>query len=184
MAVAPTTERAELLRTVDSLTTGRGVDAIAQINPEVAPADTGAPTEPDGSSPGRSAGPGSFAPEIVVLLTDGANTRGVAPVEAAEIAASRGARVYPIGFGTRGPTTMVCTAEQLGGRGFDNFGPGGGPGGRNFLVADEATLRDVATATGGVYFAASDADQLQSVLAALLVLLTGWAAARWTSFPS
>lgn len=236
VAVAPTTERKDLFRAIDSLTTGRGttigaailkaVDAIAQINPDVAPADAGPSPEPDGSAsdtpagPGSSAArPGSFAPEIVVLLTDGANTAGVLPVDAAKIAASRGVRVYPIGFGTDNPTAMVCTAEQLGGRGFDNFRPGGsgpggfgpggggGPGRGNFLVADDATLKKVATITGGTYFSASDAGQLQSVLtdlprqveiqqrevevsvvlvglATLLVLLTVWAAARWTAFPT
>jgi Ca-activated chloride channel homolog len=226
VAVAPTTERSELIRAIDSLTTGRGttigaailkaVNAIAQINPDVAPAD--ASNEPDGSSPSRP--PGSYAPEIVVLLTDGANTAGVPPVDAAAIAASRGVRVYPIGFGTSNPTSLVCTAQQLGGRGFDAFGPGGGgfgggfgPGGgggqgrRNFLVADDATLKKVASVTGGSFFSAKDAKQLQSVLkdlprqvkiqqrdvevsvaliglAALLLLLTVWAAARWTAFPS
>jgi Ca-activated chloride channel family protein len=212
VAVAPTTERDPLLRAIDSLTTGRGttigsailksVDAIAEINPDVAPAGSG-------TSPLPPRAPGTFAPEIVVLLTDGANTSGVEPVDAARTAAERGVRVYPIGFGTSTPTSMVCTAAQLGGRGFDGYGGGfggGGRGGRNFLVADEATLREVATVTGGEYFAAADADRLQSVLqdlprtvatqhreieisvwlaalAALLLLSSLWAAARWTAFP-
>ncbi len=227
LAVAPTTERDELLSAIDSLTTGRGttigaailksVDAIAQIDPDVAPADdTGTGAESDGSAPPPPVRRGSYAPEIVVLLTDGANTTGVTPGDAAKVAASRGVRVYPIGFGTQNPTTMVCTAKQLGGRGFGNFGGGFGggafgPGGRgpvgNFLVADEATLKLVASTTGGSYFAARDADQLQGVLkdlprqvavqqrnvevsvglvglAALLVLLTAFAAARWTAFPT
>ena len=213
VAVAPTTEREPLLHAIDSLTTGRGttigaailksVDAIAEINPEVAPAD------PGGAAPGavpRVAG--SYAPEIVVLLTDGANTRGIEPVDAAEIAAERGVRVYPIGFGTRNPTNMVCTAAQLGGRGFESRGGvSGGGGGRNYLVADEATLQRVADVTGGEYFAAADANRLQRVLedlprtvqtqhrqvevsvwlvglAALLLLGSMWAAARWTAFPA
>jgi Ca-activated chloride channel family protein len=148
-------------------------------------------------------------PEIVVLLTDGANTRGVAPSDAAQIAAARGVRVYPIGFGTQNPTSMVCTAEQLGGRGFGfgGFGGGGGGGRRNFLIADVPALQEVAALTGGTYFGASDADQLQSVLknlprqvqaqqrdvevsvalvalATLLLVISVWAAARWTAFPS
>ncbi len=214
VAVAPTTERAPLLHAIDSLTTGRGttigaailksVDAIAEINPEVAPVDPGGTTP--GAVPPRA--PGSYAPEIVVLLTDGANTRGVEPVDAAEIAAERGVRVYPIGFGTRNPTRMVCTAEQLGGPRFESRGGvGGGGGGRNYLVADEATLQRVADVTGGEYFAAVDADRLQRVLedlprtvqtqhreievsawpaglAALLLLASMWAAARWTAFPA
>jgi Ca-activated chloride channel family protein len=222
VAVAPTTKRDELNQAIDSLTTGRGttigaailksVDAIAAINPDVAPTGNGA--VPKAAAPGAPPRPGSFAPEIVVLLTDGANTAGVTPVDAAKIAAARGVRVYPIGFGTQNPTAMVCTAKQLGGRGFENFRgggfgpPGGGGGGRgNFLVADNTTLKKVATITGGTFFSAHNAGQLQSVLknlprkvkiqqrnvevsvvlvglATLLVLLTVWAAARWTAFPT
>jgi Ca-activated chloride channel family protein len=225
VAVAPTTDRQPLLRAIDSLTTGRGttigtailksVDAIAEINPDVAPTDPGPAVGSPGAGPGaapapapRPRPPGSYAPEIVVLLTDGRNTRGIEPVEAAQIAAERGVRIYPIGFGTRNPTSMVCTAAQVGGRGFEGSGGGGGSGGRrNFLVADEPTLREVATVTGGEYFAADDADRLQSVLAdlprtvqtqrrdvevsvalvgaAAVLLLAGiGAAARWTAFPS
>lgn len=247
LAVQPTTDRAELLNAVDSLTIGRGttigsailksVDAISQINPDVAPASAGGAGSPGGTGgqgdpggqggqgggtgPGGPGGPGGaapgaggYAPEIIVLLTDGANTRGVGPVEAARVAAARGVRVYPIGFGTTNPTMMSCTAEQLGGSGFDPMGPGGGrfgsgrePGRSGFLVADEPTLREVAATTGGTYFGASDAGQLQEVLAdlprhvqlqqrdvevsaglagvaALLVLLAVGAAVRWSAFPA
>jgi Ca-activated chloride channel homolog len=216
VAVAPTTDREPLLRAIDSVTTGRGttigtailksVDAIHEINPDVAPAEPG-PADGAGSRGPRE--PGTFVPEIVVLLTDGRNTRGIPPSEAAAIAAERGVRVYPIGFGTRNPTSMVCTAAQLGGGSFS--GPGGsgyrGGGGRNFLIADEPALREVATITGGEYFAATGAERLQTVLedlprsvqsqrrdvevsvvlaglAALLVLVGVWAAARWTAYPT
>lgn len=234
VAVPPTTDRDQLTDAIDSLTTGRGttigaailksVDAISQINPDVAPSgvDTGAGGEgtTDGADPGPAPSPAPtpapggvpYAPEIVVLLTDGANTRGVTPQEAAAVAAERGVRVYPIGFGTTNPTSLVCSAAQLGGSGFDSFGRGFGGGGitdpqrRGFLVVDEPALREVAETTGGAYFAASDADQLQGVLedlpstvqvqqqdvevsvflaglGALLVLLSVGAAARWTTFP-
>src|SRR5690348_5178407 len=162
VAVAPTTDRAPVLRAIDGLTTGRGttigaailksVDAISEINPEVAPADPGAAS---GAGPAAPAppprAPGTYAPEIIVLLTDGANTRGIEPADAAAVAAQRGVRVYPIGFGTRNPTSMVCTAAQLGGRGNEYGGAytGGVSGGRNFLVADEAALQQVADLTGG-----------------------------------
>jgi Ca-activated chloride channel family protein len=222
VAVPPTTERDQLVATIDSLTTGRGttigaailksVDAIAAIDPDVAPSDVDVPA---GDAGGSAGGPRRYAPEIVVLLTDGANTRGVTPQEAAEVAAARGVRVYPIGFGTTNPTSLVCSAAQLGGSGFDNFGPGLGGGGsagandprrRGFLVVDEPTLREVAETTGGRYFAATGAEQLQDVLAdlprqvevvqrdievtvvlaglaGLFVLLGVGAAARWTTFP-
>jgi Ca-activated chloride channel family protein len=199
LAVAPTTSHDDLLRSLDAVTTGRGttigaailksLDAIAELDPNVAPSDPGTSANPDGSSlpkPTPTEGPGGSggtpqtgavptAPEIIVLLTDGANTRGVTPEEAALQAAARGVRIYPIGFGTKNPTQMVCSRDQLGGSPQNGFGgrdtgPGGvgGFGGaRSFLVVDEDALRTVATTTGGEYFAATDAGQLKDVLANL-----------------
>ena len=227
VAVAPTTNKDDLLKAVDGLTTGRGttigaailksIDAISEINPSVAPADTGDGTgegpdaqTPTPGTPTPAPEKAKTVPEIVVLLTDGANTRGVTPEEAAVQAAARGVRVFPIGFGTTEPTQMVCTSDQLGGGLFDGppggFGGGLGPGGRNFLVVDEAALQTVARTTGGEYFKASDADQLQGVLndlpkhvdvqerdvevsvgfaglAALMLLLGLWLAGRWSAHP-
>jgi Ca-activated chloride channel family protein len=224
VAVPPTTDHDSVLQSIDNLTTGRGttigaailksIDAISEINPDVPPVGADSGTAPDaGGAPPPTDPPSDVAtaPEIVVLLTDGANTRGITPEEAAEEAAARGVRVYPIGFGTTNPTQLVCTREQLGGNLFDGFGRGGfggmGRNGRNFLIVDEDALRQVATTTGGAYFAANDADQLQGVLedlprhvqvqqrdievsvgfaglGALLVLFAGWAAARWSVFPN
>ena len=185
LAVPPTTDRKQLMTTIDALTTGRGttigaailksVDAISTIDSAVAPSDV----NPDGSGGAGGSGGGAeapktgrYAPEIVVLLTDGANTRGITPLDAAKVAAARGVRVYPIGFGTTNPTNLVCSAAQLGGSGFDSLGPGGFGGGagatdprrRGFLVVDEPTLREVAETTGGQYFAATRGDELQAVL--------------------
>lgn len=208
LAVAPTADRDELLAALDAVSTGRGttigaailrsIDAIAELDPNVAPADavdeptvdgpgssdaspTPRPSPSPSSSGGAAGGPGGakvdVAPEIVVLLTDGANTRGVTPGEAAEQAAARGVRVYPIGFGTANPTQLACTRDQYGGfvprgrdlGGFGGFGGvgGGSSGGRNFLVVDEVALKQVAQTTGGEYFAATDADGLRQVLADL-----------------
>ncbi|MGO4597428.1 VWA domain-containing protein [Terrabacter sp. 2RAF25] len=200
LAVAPTQNRDELLDALDAVTTGRGttigaailrsIDAIAELDPNVAPSDavdepttdgpgaiaptpTPAPTPSAGSGgAGGTSGKPDVAPEIIVLLTDGANTRGVTPAEAAAQAAARGVRVYPIGFGTTNPTQMACTRDQYGGFAqprVRDFGGGGGPGfgGRNFLVVDEGALKGVAQTTGGEYFAATDADGLTKVLADL-----------------
>jgi Ca-activated chloride channel family protein len=203
LAVPPTDDRDALLEAIDEVTTGRGttigaailrsIDAIAELDPTVPPSDpvaepatdgpgtadatppTGSPSSGEGSGgDARAAARGAPAPEIVVLLTDGANTRGVTPRQAAEQAAARGVRVYPIGFGTRNPTRLACTLDQYGGLPGPGFGPnvGGGfggsrvgdIGGRNFLVVDEAALRDVAETTGGEYFAAQDAESLAQVL--------------------
>ena len=199
LAVAPTTSHDDLLRTLDAVTTGRGttigaailksLDAIAELDPNVAPSDGTTGAGPDGSSvpqPTTTEGSGGStpqvpgakptAPEIIVLLTDGANTRGITPEDAAVQAAARGVRIYPIGFGTKNPTQMVCSSAQLGGStqrqfGARDSGPAGGGAGlggaRNFLVVDETALQNVASTTGGEYFAATDAGQLTDVLANL-----------------
>ena len=131
-----------------------------------------------GSDPGASAatpGEGGYAPDIIVLLTDGANTRGVDPLVAAHAAADRRVRVYTIGFGTTNPTAMVCTREQLGANVFSEDGFLGGsanPGGgdldrRRFLLLDEPTLRAMADLTGGAFYRAEDAAQLRQVFASL-----------------
>ncbi len=225
LTVAPTTTRDDLYSAIDSLTVGRGttigaailksVDAIAQIDSGVQPSDPSGTAPPGSAVPAPRPGSVPYAPEIVVLLTDGANTSGVTPLDAAAIAAQRGVRIFPIGFGTTNPAPLVCTENQLGGQSFAGPRFGGGPGGggtgggarRNFLVADDETLRRVATITGGSFFSASDAGQLNRVLADLprhvqvtsqdvevsavpaglavvLLLLAGWAAVRWSAFPS
>ena len=67
----------------------------------------------------------------------------------------RGVRVYPIGFGTTNPTPMVCTARPArrprvpGVRRRRRGRRVAGRRGRNFLVADEETLKQVAAMTGG-----------------------------------
>ncbi len=200
LLVAPTTDKKALTEAIDSLTTGQGtvigaatlraLDALAQVNPDVPPVGSDVEAQADqgrgGFGPGAPASttppdttpapvpPGGYEPDIIVLLTDGANTRGITPVDAAEQAALRRVRIYTIGFGTDHPMELVCSPQQLGAGSFDGgfrgggFGGfGGGGGGRNFLVRDEATLRAVAAKTGGSYYQAQDAQQLRGIFAKL-----------------
>ncbi|MGZ4768091.1 MAG: VWA domain-containing protein [Ilumatobacteraceae bacterium] len=197
LIVPPTTDKRVLTRAVDELTIGRGtvigaatlqaIDAIASVDPNVAPVDADVEatanqggrrdtsTSPPPDTTPAPVPPQGYVPDIVVLLTDGANTRGISPVDAAKQAADRRVRVYTIGFGTDNPAAMVCSAAQLGagafeggpGNGGGGFGGGNGGGRRNFLVRDEATLKAVAAATGGKYYQAEDAGQLRDVFAKL-----------------
>ena len=178
----------------------KAIDAIAETNADVKPSDSvdaagngagngpagsaGNPGDPAAADPAAvaaaaTAAAGTYQPDIVVLLTDGANTRGVTPLVAAQQAVDRHVRVYTIGFGTTNPASVVCSREQLGGDGIGGDGFGGGPppgaggggggggGRRNFLVADEPTLIKVAGMTGATYHKAEDADQLRAVFAKL-----------------
>ena len=74
--------------------------------------------------------------------------------------------MFTIGFGTTTPTRMACTGQQAGG--WAGGGPGGGvrvgAGGRSPLIIDEDALQAVAETTGGQYYRAESADQLQEAL--------------------
>ncbi|MGI3781124.1 MAG: vWA domain-containing protein [Janthinobacterium lividum] len=166
--VPPTTDTDALIKAVNGLSTSRGtaigsailtsVDGIAAVDPTVAPSGVDAETAQ------RS----GFAPDVIVVLTDGANTQGPEPATAAETAAVRGLRVFTIGFGTTTPTRMACTGQQAGGWAGGGGGGGGfggfGGGGRNPLVIDEDALRSVAQTTHGAYYRAENADQLADAL--------------------
>jgi Ca-activated chloride channel family protein len=178
LAVPPTTERDELMATIDSVTTGRGtaigtamlkgLDAIAEVNPAVQPVGDvysvdDAPVAPEGGPPP----PGDYVPDIIVLLTDGRNTRGIEPLDAVAHAVERRVRVYTIGFGTTEPSDLSCTREQLGGQVFGGGFRGGFGGFGGARIADTPTLMAVAERTGGTYHGAEDADQLREVFAEL-----------------
>lgn len=181
LAVPPTTDREVLTAAIDGLTTGRGtaigaamlksLDAIAEVNAEVKPvgnaSGAGLPGAP--APPAQKPGTAGFVSDIVVLLTDGANTRGITPVDAVPYAVERRVRVYTIGFGTTRPTALSCSVEQLNGdtQRFGGGGFGGGGGGRSPLLADDDTLRRVAEETGGTSYKAEDAAQLRKVFAEL-----------------
>jgi Ca-activated chloride channel family protein len=174
LIVPPTDDTDDLLAALKSLTTSRGtaigqailtsLDAIAEIDPSVSPTGVAVPA---GSRPS------DYAASTIVVLTDGANTQGVEPSTAADMAAARGVRVYTIGFGTTDPAPSVCDSSQIGdgdfggGRGGGFGGFGGGPGGRSPLVADDDTLKQVAATTGGRFYKAQSADQLQGALSDL-----------------
>ena len=177
---APTTDTAKLLDALHSLATGRrtaigsgllaSIDAIAGVDKSV-PLST-----PIGSPDVVPVAPGAYAPDIVVLLTDGASNTGPAPLDAAQEAANRGVRVYTVGFGTAdgGPMSPTCAEQFLGrepnfggfgGGGGGGFGGGGASGFRRGI--DEATLRQIAAMTGGQYYPAESAGQLEQVFASL-----------------
>jgi len=191
LIVPPTSDLDEVVDAIDGLYTARGtaigmailasLDAIAEHNSNVEPTgvdlseveiDPSAGQDVDVDAIPEATGP--FEPDTIVVLTDGANTLGVQPLVAAEQAAARHVRVYTIGFGTTEPSQPVCNINQVG-RDIPtdapiDIGGGGGIGGggmRRFLQIDEPTLQAVAKMTGGEYFRAEDATQLDDVFAGL-----------------
>jgi Ca-activated chloride channel family protein len=169
---APSADRDRLVDAILSLTTGRrtaigsgiqsSIDAIAEVDPNVPRVVTdGRPgVEPE------PVVPGAYLPDIIVLLTDGANNAGVEPLEAAQQAANRGLRVYTIGYGTAegAELEVTCRRQFLGNEPLSGFGGGGFGGSGAFRRGiDEDTLRAIADVTGGTYFPAESAVELQDV---------------------
>jgi Ca-activated chloride channel family protein len=90
---------------------------------------------------------------LAVLLTDGVNNRGeVSPLQAAEFCKRFGVRVYAAGIGTDEETRVLARA------------PDGSPTWiRTRVEFDPQVLSEIARATGGQSFLASDAKGLDQV---------------------
>ena len=91
--------------------------------------------------------------KVVILLTDGMNNTGkISPLSAAEAAKALGVRVYTIGVGVRGRAPIPIKDEA---------------GNTHIVMAkvdvDEKTLKQVADATGGQFYRATDTGSLQRV---------------------
>jgi Ca-activated chloride channel family protein len=80
---------------------------------------------------------------VAVLLSDGRASDGVPPLEAAEVARSRGVRVYTVGVATE--TDPARLRSGIWG------------------ALDEPTLQAIAGHTGGAYYRAEDARRLRQV---------------------
>ena len=90
--------------------------------------------------------------QVLVLLTDGANTAGeVPPIKAAELAQQVGLRIYTIGIGAE----SMDVSSLISGRRAINPS----------ADLDEETLTAIADFTGGRYFRATDTASLQDIYA-------------------
>ena len=89
--------------------------------------------------------------KVLILLTDGANTAGsVSPLQAAELAAKQGMKIYTIGIG----------ADEMKVSGMLGFGT------RTINPSadlDEPTMKKIASLTGAQYFRARNTDELRRI---------------------
>ena len=91
--------------------------------------------------------------KVIILLTDGRNNRGqIDPLSGARLAQAMGIKVYTIGVGTEGEAPYPIDDPILG---------------RRYINVqadiDEETLQQIAGATGGRYFRATDARALKEI---------------------
>lgn len=172
LAQEPTTDLHLLENTIKNLTTAtqtaigsailRSLDAIAEVDERVAPSEE-VSLLPFSAEELSSRSPEDYMPHIIVLLTDGSSNTGPPPLLAAQQAAERGVRVYSVGFGTTRNAVMDCWSvpgdEPLSSSGTGSPSTGGSFG----SGPDEATLKQIAEMTGGKFYSATGADELQAV---------------------
>jgi len=148
----PTNDQAVILSTINRLAPERGtslaygiassIDAIfarpesTRIYSDLTPTATPLPTP---------AAPGSNRGAAIVLITDGENTAPPEPFEAAQLAADRGVRIFPIGIGSPGGTTLAVEGFMVHTR------------------LDEPTLQQIAAMTEGVYYNAQTDEDLRLI---------------------
>jgi Ca-activated chloride channel homolog len=88
---------------------------------------------------------GTHAPAVIVLLTDGENNESPDPLAAARVAADQGVRIFTVGLGSPGGTTLDLNGFSV------------------HTQLDEALLQQIAQVTDGAYHPAADEAALDSV---------------------
>jgi Ca-activated chloride channel family protein len=148
----PTTDRAAVLAAVDRLTPrggtslGRGIQtSLSVISGKPVPLGG----EEDGSVEAQGGDLGYHSSAALILLTDGENTADPDPVQVAQIASTAGVKVYPIGLGSPNGTVLQIDGFQVA------------------TALDEPLLQQIASTTGGRYYAAADARALADVYDAI-----------------
>lgn len=95
-----------------------------------------------------------YSSAVIVMLTDGENTRAPDPLDVAQLAAEAGVRIYPVGIGSADGAVLEV----------DGF---------NVVTRlDEAALEAIASVTNGAYYRAQDTEALQDIYKAIDLQLT------------
>jgi Ca-activated chloride channel family protein len=161
----PTTNREDLLEAVDRLEAQEGTAvgeailvSLQALFPkeifEVRPPeekeraaeedDTGSSPQP-APAPSARVPPGSEKSAAIVLLSDGAATSGPNPVEAAQLAADRGVRVFTVGLGTTAGAVVKLDGISM------------------RVQLDEEVLKKIADVTLARYFMADNDEDLRAI---------------------
>jgi len=92
--------------------------------------------------------------KIIILLTDGVNNSGfIEPQTAADLAIEYGIKTYTIGLGTNGNALSPIAYNADGSFRY----------GMRQVEIDEKLLQEIADATGGKYFRATDNEKLEAI---------------------
>ena len=127
-----------LLTSIDAIFAGG--DAEAALAPRLPPGVEPTPTPSPTPVPR-----GYFQPAIIVLLTDGENNQFPAPMQIINQVVDRGIRVYTVGIGSVQGTILHIQGRSV------------------RVRLDETTLKQIADATDGQYYNASNSNDLRAI---------------------
>jgi Ca-activated chloride channel family protein len=88
---------------------------------------------------------GTYAPAIIVLITDGENTQSPDPMLAAQAAADRGVRIFTIGIGSAAGADLDIDGFTV------------------HTQLDEAALQQISQATNGAYYNAQSEQDMNNI---------------------
>jgi Ca-activated chloride channel family protein len=151
---APTIDPEAILAAINRLTPTRGtslaagilvsLNTIASMNAIPAPRFYSNAT-PEPTPTPTPMPPGDYTSAVIVLLTDGENNISPDPLDAAQIAADRGVRIYTVGIGSPGGTTLKVEGFTV------------------HTQLDEMLLKQISSLTNGAYYNSQSAQDLVKV---------------------
>lgn len=159
---APTDDQGAVLAAIERLTPQRGTSlgygiqmslntiAVAeagdtpQFYSNLTPTPQGEPAPTPTPVP-----PGTHTSSVIVMLTDGENNTSPDPLEAAQSAADRGVRIYPIGIGSAAGSILHIEGLTIRSR------------------LNEELLNQIAQLTAGTYYATDNEQDLKAIYADL-----------------
>ena len=152
----PTNDKDAVLASIDRLSPQRGTSVANGILVSLKAIETNNQSTHfyTNLTPTPEASPTPVAPRqhgsaVIVLLSDGENNERPDPIAAAQAAADRGVRVYTVGLGSTGGTTLHVNGFTV------------------HTQLDEVSLQQIAQITGGTYYNATSAQDLTKIYGGL-----------------
>jgi Ca-activated chloride channel family protein len=149
----PTNTQEEVLAAIDRLTTQAGTSVgsgiLASMNVIAADAalasDAPQPTPQDPATEGAAGDAPQYPSAVIVVLSDGENNGEPDPLEAAQVAANSGVRVFTVGLGSPEGATLELDGFTV------------------HTQLQEEALQQIAQLTSGAYFNAAASEELPAI---------------------
>jgi Ca-activated chloride channel family protein len=151
----PTNDKDAVLAAIQRLTVQRGtslargiessLNVIAATRGNNKPLSLSVPRTQTAAPTATPVPKGTYTSAVIVLITDGENNQEPNPLEAAQVAADRGVRIYTVGVGSTAGATLHIDGFTVRSR------------------LDEDTLKQISVLTGGTYYNAQSEEDLHAI---------------------